>query len=152
MTRARAAVRAAGLRAFSRFGVHGLILLNLAYVDVCMAAYLSAWFTSPNPNAANVIWRDQYAPDNAWAGLWLVVAVCAAVGAFLRNDWVGYAPAAAIKFLWASLEFGGWVRGEIPNGWLLGAVWIGFGILILGVAVLEEPRHLFWEDNTDGPV
>jgi hypothetical protein len=117
-------------------GRRGTALLTYAALDITVGLRLA---TARPDAAAFYAWLDGPAPLWAWSVPWLAVAAVCTVGAFGGRDKAAFTSAIGIKVLWCSLYLSGWALGEVPDGWVNGAVWAAFGMVVWLVAGWPEP-------------
>jgi hypothetical protein len=124
------------MRLAHRIGRRGCYLLFLALLDVFIA-YAMTPFTAV---AQLPFYRyiSSYLPLQAWAGIWVGVGVICAVQAFAHRDYVGFAVAVLLKLTWAAL----YLTADIPRGWVVATIWLGFGGVTAIIASWPESRPL----------
>lgn len=135
-----------------RVGRRGGVLLILALLDIGIG------FSFIDPTyeqrvAQSAMWREEIVPGGwPWGALWLAVAVVCLCAAFsshgvaqnrpgMPRDTFGFMTAVALKLLWATLELTGWIAGEIDQGYRPSLIWLGYALLIIWIAGLQEPRR-----------
>ena len=115
------------LKGGRRVGRRGLILILFGFVDLIMAW---AIYSYPNDGPTNAYAGQKIMlnslpgdPLDAWALIWLAVAMILFVNAFRRSDRVGYAFAYGIKLLWASCFTIATITGLSPRAWVGTIAW-----------------------------
>ena len=120
----------------NRLGRRGATLLVAAFVDIVYGCSFIAP-ESRHQSEALPTYRQllDVAPLAVWGGIWLAVAVVCLVQAWMRRDAVAFGAAIAIKAVWATLMFVGWIHYHAPRGLLSAAFWgvmAGFVVVISG--------------------
>ncbi|MEV2236710.1 hypothetical protein [Micromonospora sp. NPDC049891] len=119
-----------------RVGRRGTALLAFAGLDVVYALRLA----TVQPDVQDFYqWLHSPLPLWVWAGPWLAVAAMCTVGAFQGCDKAAFTAATGIKVLWACLYLGGWLLGEVTDGWVSAAVWSTFAVCVGLIAGWPEP-------------
>lgn len=121
-------------------GRRGAVLLFLALLDFVYA------FSLCRPSGGGTIapLLLDLASPHVFAWAWLVVGALCLAGALGRRrfpvlDIWPFLAAVLIKIFWAALFVFGWMAGEVERGWLGGAVWLAFGVLVMTLAGWQEP-------------
>jgi hypothetical protein len=131
-------VRLVSRNLWQRIGRRGCTLGFLAVLDAVYALSLA----KPPAEAAQsqtIRFISDIAPLWAWAGLWAVVGIGCAVGAFVRHDHWAFVAAVGLKVLWGSIFAVGWALNGLDRGWVSGVVWLAFAGFVFMVAGWPEP-------------
>lgn len=112
------------VRALTRLGPRGGVLLAWALVDIMYGAGLSAvdQKTKLSPSYA---YPAEIISLQLWGLVWIAAAAILVVSAFRKKDYLGFTVAICIKLFWGLLMFGGWLSGEIPRGYVSMGIWVG---------------------------
>lgn len=138
----RVTARLAALR--GRIGHRGAYLLFLALLDAGMAYALIT--TGTALRHANVTGKPfevlahygTVLPLDAWGGVWAGVSLVCLLGAFQRNDKIGYACACFVKTAWALMYLDLAIRNHYVQGWLAMLVWLAFAATTLMISSWPE--------------
>ncbi|NKY08959.1 hypothetical protein [Cellulomonas hominis] len=129
-------------------GPRGSVLVACALADVAVAISCLPPGTTSVAVPQGVAALAQVVPLWIWAVLWLVAALCSAIGAARRRDgsvrrgWdtAGYAATAGMCGGWFVLYCTGWVTDPDPSRqWLLAALFLGLTGVVINAARMRNP-------------
>lgn len=122
-------------------GRRGVCLLFFALLDFVYAFSLCRP-APPQAQAPTTAFLASLAPLETWAWLWLMVGVVCLAGATARRlSGLAFACAAGLKMLWAAVLGLGWALGQVDRGWVTGAVWLAFAVIVMTLAGWPDPPH-----------
>lgn len=129
------------LRLHERVGRRGGALLFFALLDVIYGWSLLDPTSSVAANPG-FRWVASVFPLPVWGVIWLVVGALCLIGAFVHTDWMAWVAAMAIKTMWGSLWFCGWLLAGVERGWVSAAVWLPMAALVALLAGWPEPGNV----------
>jgi hypothetical protein len=130
-------VRQLAHRLWCHVGRRGTSLLFFAFLDFMFA--LSYYFPAPGiRRSSGVHFLASIAPLWLWGTLWTVVGAILVVHAFKVNDKIGFAFAAGIKVLWATIYTIGIFFG-VERAWLSAALWLAIAGWLAVISTWPEP-------------
>lgn len=127
-------------RAMARahLGFRGAFLLCLAFIDIAYGWSLMTACEAATRTAAYQ-WRAGIMPPRVFAALWIAVGLLLLSQAWAHSDRLAYGAAIVLKLFWAFIAFDSWLFGHARQGWILGSIFLVFGVMSLIVSLWPEP-------------
>lgn len=119
-----------------RLGRRGAALLVFAALDAIYGIRLA----TVDPGTQEFYdWLAKTLPMWVSALVWLTIGACCLLYAFLPCDRPAFSAAIGIKVLWGTLYLGGWIIGDVADGWVSTAIWLAFACCVGLIASWPEP-------------